>query len=404
MRSRIGALVSLFVLTPMTAPGSPPEAKPAHISALVSGNNAFALSLYAQLDAGEENLFFSPASISSALAMTYAGARGETAEQMAKVLHFQPATVHSAFAALLGDLAAKGQDNGEVLTIANALWGQEGYPFRPAFVELASKNYHAGQESLDFADHPEQARLTINAWIEKETRDKIADMLAPGVITPDTRLVLTNAVYFKGAWSHTFAKNATRDEQFWRHGREAITVPLMHQKHGYRYAEAPGLQVLELPYRKHLSLLIVLPRDRGGLGELEKSLSAERIEQWLGKMKTTEVDLWLPRFKVTAAMNLKRRLSQLGMPLAFLDDADFSGISDKEGLRISDVVHKAYVDINEEGTEAAASTAVMITPTMARMNPHPPVVFRADHPFLFMIRDPDTASILFLGRLTDPKP
>jgi serpin B len=404
MRSRIAALVSLLVLAAMNASESQPHVRPADVSALVSGNNAFALSLYAQLEAGDDNIFFSPTSISAALAMTYAGARGQTAAQMAEALHFRAPSLHDAFAALLNRLAAKGRDNGKVLTIANALWGQQGYPFRPEFVDLATRNYHAGHQSLDFGQHPEQSRLTINVWIEKETRDKIRDMLAPGVITSDTRLVLTNAVYFKGAWSHAFVKEATRDEPFWRHGREAISVPLMHQKHHYRYAEAPGLQMLELPYRKHLSLLVVLPRDRAGLGELEKSLSAERIDQWPGKMKSTEVDLWLPRFKVTAAMNLKKQLSQLGMPLAFSDDADFSGISDKEGLKISEVVHKAYVDLNEEGTEAAASTAVMMTPAMARMDPHPPAVFRADHPFLFMIRDPDTASILFLGRLTDPKP
>jgi serine protease inhibitor len=437
MRSRIAALISLPAFTFMTASGSASEAMPAKMSALVSGNNAFALSLYAQLEAGDENLFFSPASISAALAMTYAGARGDTATQMAQVLHFQRSTVHSEFEALLNGLVARGKDNGEVLTIANALWGQQSYPFRPEFVDLVTRNYHAGHESLDFIDHPEQARLTINAWVEKETRNKIVDMLAPGVITPDTRLVLTNAVYFKGAWSYAFRKEATRDEPFWRHGREASSVPLMHQKHSYRYAEAPGVQILELPYRKHLSLVVVLPRERAGLSDVEKSLSTElhgegqdltaarrmqdifkrysamqaggapgggRIDQWLGQMKMTAVDLWLPRFKVTAAMNLNDRLSQLGMPLAFSDNADFSGISNKEGLKISDVVHKAYVDINEEGTEAAASTAVMITPTMARINPHPPVVFRADHPFLFMIRDPDTGSILFLGRLTEPKP
>jgi serpin B len=374
------------------------------MSALVSGNNAFALSLYSQLEAGDDNIFYSPTSISAALAMTYAGARGQTAGQMAQVLHFRVASLHADFGALLNELAAKGHDDGEVLTIANALWGRQGYPFRPQFIELASKTYRAGHESLDFAGNPDQARLTINAWIEKETRDKIKDMLAPGVITADTRLVLTNAVYFKGAWSHVFVKEATRDEPFWRHGREAISVPLMHQRHHYRYAEPPGLQVLELPYRKHLALVVFLPRDRAGLRELEKSLTPDRIDQWLGKMKATEVDLWLPRFKVTAAMNLKKRLSELGMPLAFSDDADFSGISDKEGLKISEVVHKAYVDVNEEGTEAAASTAVMITPATARMDPHPPVVFRADHPFIYMIRDPDTASILFLGRLTDPKP
>jgi serpin B len=403
MRLRIGPLISLFVLTPMTAPGSPQGARPADLAALVSENSAFALSLYAQLKKGDDNIFFSPTSISAALAMTYAGARGETANQMARVLHFQPAALHSAFRAILNDLATRGRDNGEVLTIANALWGQQGYPFRPEFVELVSKSYHARHESLDFAGHPEQARLTINAWIEKETRNKIADMLAPGVITADTRLVLTNAVYFKGAWSHAFVKGATHEETFWRHGREAISVPLMHQKHDYRYADAPGVQILELPYRKHLSLVILLPRNRAGIGAVEQSLTAEGIEQWLGKLRTNEVDLSLPRFKVTAVMNLNERLSQLGMPLAFSDNADFSGISEKEGLKISDVIHKAYVDINEEGTEAAASTAVMVTPTMARINPHPPVVFRADHPFVFMIRDPDRASILFLGRLTDPK-
>jgi serpin B len=401
MRAPVYVLASVLLVTAMRAPASPPGVKPTDRSALVSGNNAFALALYAQLEGRKGNLFFSPFSISSALAMTYSGARGETAAQMAEVLHLGLQAPHPAFAALLEEFRSGQSGRGDVLTMANALWGQKGFAFRPEFLDLVRDNYHAGLNSVDFLEHPEQARQTINAWVEKETRQKIRDMLSPSAIVPSTRLVLTNAIYFKGRWNHEFGKGGTQNEVFWRDGEQEISVPLMHQRHDYGYAETADLQILELPYRGRLSLVVVLPKERTGLGAVEKSMNAEPVQAWLTRLKPSAIDLALPRFKITASMNLKDELTQLGMPLAFSAKADFSAMTDNEGLHISAVIHKTFVDVNEEGTEAAAATAVTME-TSARMEPRPPVVFRADHPFLFMIRDSHTGSILFLGRLTAP--
>jgi serpin B len=375
-------------------------------AALVKGNNQFALDLYRQLHGEEGNLFFSPYSISAALGMTYAGARGETAEQMAKTLHFtlDNAALHPTFGALLKEINGAGKDprkRGYQLSSANALWAQKGYHFLPAFLKLTKDYYGAGENTVDFVGATEQARETINKWVEKETNDKIKELLKKGVLTTDTRLVLTNAIYFKGDWASQFKKDQTREELFHLTPETNTKAPLMHQTGKFSYFKDGAVQGLEMPYvGKDLSMVVLLPSKPDGLGELEKKLTANQLSSWLGKLHETKVDVTLPKFKTTREFQLKKALSELGMPLAFTFNADFSGINGgKDSLRIADVIHKAYVDVNEEGTEAAAATGVVIE---ARSEPPPTPVFRADHPFVFLIRDRRSDSILFIGRIVQP--
>jgi serpin B len=283
------------------------------------------------------------------------------------------------------------------------LWGQKGYPFRPDFLRLVKDSYGGGLHEVDFAA-TEEARRTINAWVEKETRDKIKDLIAPGVLSARTRLVLANAIYFKSAWMHPFQKAATRDEPFYLAAGREVKAPLMHQTAQFRYAEEDGFQALEMPYvRNDLSLLVLLPKSKDGLAGLEKQLTAERVAGVVGRLASQRVQVTMPRFKTTASFELSKVLSEMGMPRAFRG-ADFSGMVEDPGepLEIGAVVHKAFVDLNEEGTEAAAATAVMVQ-LAAAVTPRPVPVFRADHPFIYLIRDTRSGSILFLGRLADPK-
>jgi serpin B len=374
---------------------------------LVQGNNRFAVDLYARLRGRAGNLFFSPYSLSTALAMTYAGARGRTAEQMAAVLHFglDPPQLHPAFAALIGQLQGDGLPPGCELAIANALWGQKDYGFVPAFMQLVRQSYGAGLMEVDFARAHEAARQTINACVEQQTRQKIKELLKPGILDPLTRLVLTNAIYFKGSWALPFAAERTRDEPFTTGAGRRVRVPLMQRRGEFRYMERDAFQVLELPYAGgRLCMDVFLPRQADGLAALEKALAADELARWTDRMRPQEVAVCLPRFTVTAEFLLNDVLSAMGMPLAFdARDADFSGLDGgkEPGLFISAVVHKAYVGVNEDGTEAAAATAVVMTVRGAAPAQVP--VFRADHPFLCVIRDTRTGSILFMGRLTEPQ-
>jgi len=377
-------------------------AEDAKEKALVEGNNAFALELYGKLRAGEGNLFFSPYSISSALAMTYAGARGNTAAEMAKTLRFaiEDKDIHPAFAALQGRLNAPGK-KGYELVVANALWGEKGYGFLDDFLKLTQQHYGAGLTELDFVAAAEQARGTINAWVQKQTRDKIKDLIKPGVITDLTRLVLTNAIYFKGKWAEQFDKSATQEAPFSVTETEKVTAPMMSLKGDFGYMGDDSLQALEMPYAGgELSMLVLLPKSPAGLAEIEKSLTPKSLAGWILALRTQEVQVCLPRFKMTGEFSLAETLRSMGMSEAFTDKADFSGMDGKRDLVISAVVHKAFVDVNEEGTEAAAATGVIIGSISVKP---PPPVFRADHPFLFLIRHEPTGAILFLGRVADPK-
>jgi serpin B len=377
--------------------------------AVVAGNTRFALDLYARLRAGQGNLFFSPYSLSTALAMTGVGARGDTAKQMAETLHFpaDPAELHAGFCALIDRINGEGEQPSRLakLLSANALWLQTGEEFLPDFLAIARDKFHAGLNDVDFVHDAEGARKTINGWVERQTQDKIRDLIPPKLLNRDTSLVLTNAVYFKAAWQSPFRESATvKDDKFTTTDGRIVPVPMMKQSHLLAYFDGGTFQMLDLPYaRDEMSMCVLLPKKADGLAELEQSLTEARLSTWIGKLTQRQVDVELPRFKLTEGFNLRDVLVSMGMPLAFdIHKADFSGLTGKRNHAISEVVHKAFVDVNEQGTEAAAATAVVMQRAMA-MLPKNPVKFRADHPFLFLIREPRTGTILFLGRLEEPK-
>jgi serpin B len=379
------------------------------LQALAASNSEFAFDLYQALRGQDGNLFFSPYSISVALAMTYAGARTETEAEMAKVLHFalSQERLHPAFNGLDLELARRGEgaegkdEGGFRLNVANALWGQTGYHFQPEFLDLLARNYGAGMSLVDFAAGIEEARVTINDWVSEQTEGKIENLIPPGVLDATTRLVLTNAIYFNAAWAKPFQEEATSDGPFYLLDGSQVMVALMHQSERLGYAEGDGFQLVELPYDgSELSVVILLPEE-GTFGALERNLDVAGVEAMLVEMSHREVDLTMPRFKFDAEFCLNKALEELGMPLAFTEAADFSGMTGQRDLFISDVIHKAYVGVDEEGTEAAAATAVVMAFASAIISE--PVEIRMDRPFVFMIRDLQTGTILFLGRVVDPK-
>jgi serpin B len=394
-------------IAPIAQAAERPAVKPEDRAAVVKGANDFALELYAQLRGEDGNLFFSPYSISTALAMTYAGARGQTADEMAKTLHFptDPERLHPTLAVLIREMNDPGKPRGYRLSVANALWGQKGYAFRNDFLKLVRDNYDAGLNELDFHTATEAARQTINAWVEKQTQDKIKELLQPGILDADTRLVLTNAIYFKGDWVYQFEQKLTQEGDFHVSGRQSVRAPLMNmvnEKGTFKYLKGDGFRALELPYSgKHLSMVLFLPEKVDGLTEFEKGLTAAKVNASIAKLQPTyEVRVTLPKFKMTREFKLKDVLMKMGMRRAFEPgEADFSGMTGSRDLFLSAVVHKAFVHVNEEGTEAAAATAVVTKPTAVLRDPP---IFRADHPFLFLIRDNRSGSILFLGRVANP--
>ena len=369
--------------------------------AVVAGNTEFALDLYARLRTEEGNLFISPYSISTALAMTYAGARGETERQMADVLHFTlgQERLHPALAALESSVKAASNGPGCTLHVANALWGQQGYGFLEEFLVLNKKHYGAGFREVDFVRATEQARQTINGWVEDQTQQMIQELLRKGDLDPADVLVLTNAIYFKGDWASRFDRRHTQDGPFRISDTDQVVVPMMHQTRKFSLATQDNLDVLELPYvGDRLSMVLLLPKQIDGLAALEESLSKDTLERWLGRPRQQPVRVSLPRFKLDSRFDLSRTLEAMGMIDAFSGGkADFSGMTGRRGLFIGMVIHQAAVEVNEEGTEAAAATAVK----MKRGGPPP--AFVADHPFLFLIRDKQTGSILFMGRVVNPQ-
>jgi serpin B len=398
-------MTGLLVLT--LAAGLAAEAPAAETNEIVAGNSQFALDLYSRLRADQPgNLFFSPGSLSTALAMTYAGARGDTATEMGEVLHFHlpPTRLNAAFAALNRTLNADVQQRGYRLNVANRLWGQQGYRFLPAYLAITRDVYGAELAQVDFARQTEATRRQINAWVEQRTENKITELIPAGLLDPMTRLVLTNAIYFKGDWSEPFSKRATADAPFHLTGQTSVPVPLMSRQDDFRFWAGDGLKALELPYGKgDLAMVVLLPDEIEGLAKLEARLSTAGLKRWLTGLREQEVRVFLPRFKQTSQFQLADVLQAMGMSRAFSpSEADFSGMDGQRDLCLSAVIHKAYVDVNEEGTEAAAATAVEVAPAAAPYQPHEPQEFRADHPFVFLIRHVRTGSILFLGRLVNP--
>lgn len=384
-----------------------PKADEADLVTLVEGNSAFALNLYQALKAEDGNLFYSPYSISAALAMTYAGARGETEQQMADALNFDlpQNQLHPAFNLLDQELArrgegAKGKDEeGFRLHVVNAIWGQKDYTFLPTFLDVLAENYGAGLRILDFANAPEESRLTINNWVSDQTENRIKDLIPPGMIDILTRLVLTNAIYFNAAWQYPFREEATKASPFYLLDGGEVTVPMMSQTESFGYAEGDDYQAVEIPYDgSELSMVILLPRS-GHFKAFEESLNAERVSVIINALEPGQVTLAMPKFEFESAFQMKETLKAMGMPAAFSDMADFSGMTGGRDLFISEVVHKAFVSVDEAGTEAAAATAVIMRLTAV---PAEPVKFTANRPFIFLIRDIETDAILFLGRIVNP--
>ena len=401
-----GLLAGMFLLVQCVlggmagvAAGIPQKDNP-NLRAVVYGNSDFAVAMYKQIGSSGEagNIFFSPLSISTALSMTYAGARGETAKQMADALRFTlpPPEQHAAFGALAAALKPDGKN--VRLEISNALWGQQGYAFQPEFLELVKKNYDGGFNTVDFAGATEASRVTINSWVEQKTANKIKDLLAQGSLSELTRLVLTNAIYFKGDWAAKFKPDQTQPMPFRMSPEKTVTVPMMRQSGDFLFAENDDVKVLELPYvGKELSMVLLLPKTN--MADLDAKLDTARLAEWSGQVREREVDIFLPKFKFETKYELKDLLSSMGMVDAFaLPPADFSGISGQKDLYITKVIHKAIIEVNEEGSEAAAATAVVMGVKAVLHKP----VFKADQPFLFLIRHNETGSILFMGRVNNP--
>lgn len=382
--------------------GQMPEADPEDVRALVQGNNEFAIELYSRLSQREGNIVCSPYSISSALAMTYAGARGTTAEQMAKALHFSPdqKRLHGAFARMTWELQKGGKPMPYRLRLANTLWGQYGLPFREEFRDIMQRAYRAGFREVDFAGSPDKSRRTINRWVEERTEGKIRDLLKPPDIISQTRLVLTNAIYFIGSWQQPFPKTLTKIGNFEIEPGTLVDVNMMRSSDyaRHRYYANQEFQLLELPYKgERLAMIVLLPVKKGGLREVEDRLTAEKLRKGISGLSQRRGPVALPRFRIGTKINLRETLMEMGMDTAFSEQANFTGITPSEELRIKDVVHGCHIDVDELGTEATAATAVIM------MKDTPPFVFRADHPFLYLILDRSSAAIVFLGRVLDPR-
>ena len=390
-----------------------PEVSETDLALLIEGNTAFAFGLYQALREKDGNLFYSPHSISVALAMTYAGARGETAEQMATPLQFllEQDSLHPAFNWLDVELAGRGEGaqskdgEGFRLNIVNAIWGQKDYEFLSEFLDVLAENYGAGLRILDFINETEQSRVTINDWVSDQTEDRINDLIPQGAIDALTRLVLTNAIYFNAAWEYPFDEDITADGLFYLLDGGQVTVPMMKQTEAFGYTDGEGYQAVELRYDvgelpdgKPLSMVIILPDD-GQFEAFEGELQAQKVNDIIGDLQLTEVALTMPKFEFESEFSLKDTLAEMGMPIAFSGAADFSGMTGNLGLAISDVLHKSFVALDEAGTEAAAATAVIMKETAM---PDQPVEVTVDRPFIFLIRDIETGAILFVGRVLNP--
>jgi serpin B len=371
---------------------------------IAAGMNQFASDSYRQLAKGSGNLILSPLCISTALSMLLEGARGSTATSIAAVLHqpYPNSGYSAAVAALASTLTASANKDANQLSMANGLWVERGFALETAFEHALHDLYHAPVTPMPFSTDPESARDQINAWTAQQTKDKIRDLFSPGTIKTDTRLVLASAIYFYGKWQSPFQPASTRPEPFLLPGGGTVEAKFMHQKAEFRYAETPSAQILEMKYAgTPIVFDILLPKTNDKLPALEESLNAGTLTAWLGTLTPTTVEVAVPKFRAESSFSLNDMLSHLGMGNAFSREADFSGIDGRRDLAVSEAVHKAFVDVSEEGTEAAAATGFAVH--MMAMRRQQPIVFRADHPFAFFLRDIASSAILFEGRLVEPK-
>lgn len=414
-------LIALAVLAgcqaPVTEPnGDPPVDTPASSCeatlatpsadalAVADSSDAFGWDLYQSVaDVEDGNLFFSPFSITAALSMTYAGAAGETADEMASVLHISSddTAYHSGYGELIRTVLPQPEDCAVELNIANRLFGQDGFPWLTPFLDITAEDYGAPLEDIDFQADPEQARVYINDWVADQTAERITDLLPPGTLTAQTVMVLTNAIYFKADWMEAFKESETFDGNFSLADGSTVTTPLMYRSGEANIGRVGSVSALELPYDGELqSMVILLPDDPGGLSELEAILSNDLIDEVMASVSPVpDAEIIVPRFTIDARVDLKQRLIELGMPTAFLEGmADLTNMVDAAdaSLFIEDALHRAFIEVNEAGSEAAAATAVVVGQESAGPG------FYADRPFVFFIRDNATGAVLFLGRVSDP--
>lgn len=387
---------------------SSPDASDEILQTLIDGNNRFAVDLYHQFSGKNNgNLFYSPYSISLALAMTYAGANGQTKEQMAEVLHFmlEDSELHSAFNRMAIELNNRNSARepcgvqGVQLHIANSIWGQQGYDFMQAFLDVLAENYDAGMRLLDYQSDPEACRQTINDWVSQQTNGKIEDLIPAGGINYLTRLVLTNAIYFKANWLYPFEEEDTSNNTFYQLDGSSVSIPMMHQTASLYYKDGDNYRAVRLSYDTSTVSMVVIVPDEGSFEDVENSLTAESLLNIVQSLNRQKLNLTMPKFGFESQAGLKETLQDMGMTDAFSGAADFSKMTDVESLFIADVLHKAYVSVDENGTEAAAATAVMMAGSAP--NEDNPIDFTIDRPFIFFVMD-ITGSILFAGRVMNP--
>jgi serpin B len=404
MRQALAVVLSVAAFGPFAVRGSAEPVAMGDPRAAAAGVNAFTADLLRATAASGGNAFLSPYSISVAMAMARAGARGETASQIDAALHL-PLDGPAAYRALVATLADAVRANDRpayALSVANGLFSQKGWSFEPAFRATIARDYGAELQELDFG-RTEAARKAINDWVAAKTKVRLRDIVPPGLPAPDTRLALANAIHFKAAWETAFNAGATTDRPFTVAAGRDVTVKSMSTTREMRYGETVDAQVLEIPYVEHASsMVVVLPKARDGLDALIAALTSQRLEAYAGRLEQRPVSLQLPKFTFTASIDAKRALQALGVKTAFSDRADFGGISSKDPVLIDAVLHKAFVAVDEEGTEAAAATVGLMAPTSAVGRPQEPTPFVVDHPFLFLIRHGRTGAILFAGRVVDP--
>lgn len=412
MKYILGILICLVGCS-VLALESPPEKKAeakADINVMRSGLNQFALDLYSGGIEGDDNFFCSPLSISLALSMAYAGAGGETESQMAEVLHtgLGQERYHDTFSALMKQANTAMRKSNVRLQVAKAFFGQKGYAFRETFEQILQENYRSEMRRIDYKASPAAARKEINAWVEEKTNGKIAELVPSSMVTQDTRLFLVNAIYFKADWHEKFDKKDTKPMKFWLEQNTSVEVQMMQQWEEFAYGENEQLQILEMPYaNKAVSMVVILPRKCRGLAALEAELSAEKLDEWLGLLSRPgkyDVRTLIPRFSMEKELGLDQLLSDLGMPNAFdFDKSDFAGMlkPGAEPFALS-IIHKAGIKLNEEGTEAWAATGVGFIEMGGAPASPPTRIFRADHQFMFFIRDRSTGLILFMGRVINP--
>ncbi|MFN8258791.1 MAG: serpin family protein [Bacteroidales bacterium] len=369
---------------------------------ITDGNNKFAFNLLQKLANNSSNSFFSPYSISTALSMTTGAARTETEKQMLDVLCLKDNSLstHKAF----GEIIQKVEKKEKIqLNIANSIWMQKGFKFNADYLKLLETAYKANLKESDFKINPDNEAKRINKWVEDKTKQKIKNLIKPGILKNNTRMVLVNAIYFYGDWSKSFNKDNTKEGDFYTDNNSPVKAKFMNAEYSVPYVKDDVFEVVSVPYSNNeATMLIFLPKEKGNFTEAIKKLDFERYNSLNNKFAQETVNLKIPKFTMTAEFELSKTLTEMGMPLAFTDLADFSGMTPEKNLKIDKVIHKAFIDVSEKGTEAAAATAVVVVTKSVSPDARKVIYFKADHPFIFLIKENSTGQILFLGVMNNP--